>query len=360
MKKEHVFFIVTLLVTFLLFHFLYRILSPFLEPIFWAIFLAMVFYPAFRKLEHLLKKKKVLSAMVMTFLVILVIGLPFIFLIVSLANEAVGAYHSVEELMKTGQLHAYLEKMENVPILNWVLTKLGQRMDLSRFDLPGLLLRNLRQISTVLLTQSSAILKGLSSFFVGLFFTLLALYYFFKDGAPFFAFLKGVLPIPAKERDLLIDRFKEMVSATIYGGMLIAVIQGLLGGLSFWVLGLPSPVLWGTGMALFSFIPLGGTALIWFPASVILLIQNAYAKGIILLAIGVFIISMVDNFLRPLLVGSRTKVHPLLLFFAVFGGIQVFGMIGVIAGPLIATLCLTLIEIYTQTGSPESSPSKDA
>jgi predicted PurR-regulated permease PerM len=138
-----------------------------------------------------------------------------------------------------------------------------------------------------------------------------------------------------------------MVSATIYGGLLVAIVQGILGGLAFWILGLPSPVLWGTAMGFLSLIPIGGTALIWVPTSIILLIQGAFAKGIILLAIGVFVISMMDNFLRPLLVGARTKIHPLLLFFSVLGGIQAFGMIGLVAGPLVATLCITLIEIYT-------------
>ena len=106
-------------------------------------------------------------------------------------------------------------------------------------------------------------------------------------------------------------------------------------------------------MALFSFIPLGGTALIWFPAAVFLFLQGAFTKGIILLAIGVLVISSVDNFLRPFLVGAKTNIHPLLLFFTVIGGIQAFGMIGVIAGPLIGTLCLTLIEIYVREGKPK-------
>jgi len=190
------------------------------------------------------------------------------------------------------------------------------------------------------------IIKGLSTFVIGFFFTLLSLYYLFKDGGRLFEKMKQVIPLPSKERDLLIRRFEEMVYATIYGGILIAVVQGLLGGLSFWILGLSSPVFWGTAMAFLSFIPVGGTALVWAPASVLLFIQEAYLKGIILLVIGIFGISMVDNLLRPLLISTRTKIHPLLLFFAVLGGIQVFGLIGLVAGPLIVTLFLSLIEIY--------------
>jgi len=293
--------------------------------------------------------------MVMTVLVTLVIVLPFSFLMVSLGQDAGDAYHAFEEMIKTGRLRAALEQTKDFPVLKQILSRLDQTFNLSSLDPIDFILKNLRQISAVLLSQSSKILKSVSSFLIAFFFTLLSLYYLFKDGERLWGGLKGILPIPPRERDLLIDRFREMVNATIFGGLFISLIQGLLGGLAFWVLGIPAPLLWGTAMALFSFIPLGGTALIWIPTAVILFIQGAVAKGIILLAVGVFVISSVDNFLRPLIVGAKTHIHPLLLFFTVIGGIQAFGMIGVITGPLIASLCLALIEIYLQGGQPASS-----
>jgi predicted PurR-regulated permease PerM len=221
----------------------------------------------------------------------------------------------------------------------------GKHVDLD--PLP-LLLKNVNQISTFIFNQTTILLKGFSSFIVGFFFTLLSLYYLFKDGSTLFERLKEAAPLPAKEKDLLIQRFKDMIYATIYGGILIALIQGVLGGLSFWVLGLPSPIFWGTAMGLLSFIPIGGTALIWAPAAFILVIGGAVLKGIVLVGIGVFVISMVDNLLRPFFISARTNIHPLLLFFAVLGGVQAFGLIGFVAGPLIATLFLTLVEIYIQ------------
>jgi len=348
MKREHVSFILILFFASLFFYLFYRILSPFLEPILWAIFIAIVSYPAYMKLQRSLKRRGVLSAMVMTVLVVLIIVLPFSFLIFSLANEVVEGYQSVEEMIKTGRLQSYVNEVMESPVVKWPLARLQLSADLSQLDIEGFLLKNLKQITTFMFSQFSIILKGLSGFLIGFLLTLLSLYYFFKDGHRLFETLKEALPIRPKERDLFVSRFRQMVSATIYGGLLVAVIQGTLGGLAFWILGLPSPVLWGTAMGFLSLIPIGGTALIWAPTSVILLIQGAYAKGIILLAIGVFVISMMDNFLRPLLVGARTKIHPLLLFFSVLGGIQAFGMIGLVAGPLIATLCITLIEIYTQ------------
>jgi predicted PurR-regulated permease PerM len=308
----------------------------------------MIFYPLFQKLQRLLKKKEFLSALIMTLLVLIVIVLPFTLLMASLASEVVDGYHRMEEMIKTGQLQAYLERMKEIPILTWILARLGQYIDLSQMDPLPLLLKNLQKISTFIFNQTATLLRGFSTFIAGFFFTLLSLYYLFKDGSRFFNGLKEIIPLSSKEKDLLIQRFKDMIYATIYGGILIAIIQGLLGGLSFWVLGLPSPIMWGTAMALLSFIPIGGTALIWAPAGILLLIGGAVLKGLLLLGLGVFVISMVDNFLRPFFISARTNIHPLLLFFAVLGGIQTFGLIGVVAGPLVATLFLTLIEIYIQ------------
>ena len=348
MKREHIFFAITLLLTTLSFYLFYHILSPFLGPIVWAILLTIVFYPLFQKLQRLLKKKEGLSALVMTLLVILVIVLPSTFLMISLANEVVDAYHNLEEMIKTGRLQAYMEQVREIAPIKWTWAKLGQYMDLSHADPFEFLLKNLRQVSTFLFNQTSKILKGLSSFLIGFFFALLSLYYFFKDGNRLLGSLRELVPIPSRERDLILLRFKDMIYAAIYGGIVVAIVQGLLGGLIFWILGISSPILWGTAMAFLSFIPIGGTALIWAPASFLFIIQGNFLKAIILFLFGALVISMVDNFLRPRLISSKTNIHPLLLFFSVLGGIQAFGLIGIVAGPLIVTLCLTLIEIYVQ------------
>lgn len=348
MKREHVFFIIILLLTTLSFYLFYRILFPFLGPIVWAILLSIVFYPLFQKLRRFLKKREGLSAMIMTLLVIVVIVLPSALFTISLANEVVDAYHNLEEMIRTGRLQAYLEQIRQVTPFQWIWTRLDQYLDLSQADPFKLLLKNLQQIGTFLFSQTSILFKGLSTFVIGFFFALLSLYYLFKDGNRLLERLKAIAPIPSKERELILLRFKDMIYATIYGGIVVAIVQGLLGGLIFWTLGISSPILWGTAMAFLSFIPIGGTALIWAPASLLFIIQGNVLKGIILLLFGVLVISMVDNFLRPKLISSKTKIHPLLLFFSVLGGIQAFGMIGLMAGPLITTLCLTLIEIYAE------------
>lgn len=348
MKREHIFLLFILCLTFFSFYLLYRILSPFLVPLLWALLLAIVFFPLSQKLHLILKKKRILTSALMTLLVVLVIILPAGFLMVSLTQEAIDFYHWLEGITRAGDLQSLFQRIGEWRIIQWVLERVSPHLDLGQMDLMGLLLKNVQQIGTFLFNQTSSILKGISSFIIGFFFTLLSLYYFFKDGDQLWLKLKEIIPLPPKERDLIILRFKEMVYAAIFGGLLIALLQGVLGGFSFWILGLPSPVFWGTTMAFLSFIPIGGTALIWGPATILLLFQGSFIKGLILLGLGIFVIGMVDNFLRPYLMSAKTNIHPLLLFFAVVGGIQAFGMIGLVAGPLIVTLFLTLIEIYIQ------------
>lgn len=348
MRREPIFLAFALLLASVLVYSLYLILSPFLAPLLWAILLAIVFYPFFLRLQRLLKQRKVLSALAMTLLVVVTILLPAGLLIVSLAHEAIDFYHRIEEMIQTGSLQLHLKRVGELPLIKEAIERLNQYVDLSQADPLRFLLKNIQQISTFLFAQTSNLLRSVSTFIVGFFFTLLSLYYLFKDGDQLLNWLKEIVPLPARESELILLRFKEMVSATLYGGLMIAILQGMLGGLTFWILGLSSPIFWGTAMAFLSFIPVGGTALIWGPAAVLLLIQGSILKGIILLALGILLIGMVDNLLRPLWVSARTKIHPLLLFFSVLGGIQAFGMIGLIAGPLIMTISLTLIEIYVK------------
>jgi predicted PurR-regulated permease PerM len=348
MKREQTFLIFALFLTSFSIYLLYRILSPFLEPIFWAILLVIAFYPLFHRIRRLMKRRAVLPAMIMTVIVILVIVIPFSLLMVSLANEAVDLYHSVEEMVESGRLRTSWEAVRDQPIFKSTIGRLMNSFGISEERPLDFLLRNLQQVSTFLFNQTAKIFKGLSTFVIGFFFTLLSLYYLFKDGDRILRGLREILPLPVKEKDLILQRFKEMVYATIYGGILVAMLQGLTGGLIFWILGISSPILWGTAMALLSFIPIGGTALVWAPAAVVLFIQGAFLKAVLLLFFGALGIGMIDNLLRPVFISKRTKIHPLLLFFSVLGGIDVFGLIGLVVGPLVATLFLTLIEIYIQ------------
>jgi len=181
----------------------------------------------------------------------------------------------------------------------------------------------------------------------------LTVFYFLKDGEAIVEFIKKFLPFSDSQKKRLELRVKEMVVAAIYGGVAAGIAQGFLGGVAFLIFGIQSPVFWGTAMALFSFIPVFGSFLIWGTAGVFLILSGSIMKGIGLLLYGLLIISSIDNVMKAWVIGSRTKLHILIIFFSVLGGIIFFGFVGFILGPLITALCLSLLEMYTYEPAEE-------
>jgi predicted PurR-regulated permease PerM len=155
----------------------------------------------------------------------------------------------------------------------------------------------------------------------------------------------------AKAREIL-DRTGEVIGASVYGVLVIAVVQGVLGGLAFWVLGLPSPLLWGVVMIFLSMIPMLGAFIVWVPAAIYLALTGHWLQAVILAVWGALVIGSIDNFLRPKLVGERTRLHELLIFFSVLGGLQVFGVIGIVLGPVIVAITLALLDVLRHADRP--------
>jgi predicted PurR-regulated permease PerM len=175
---------------------------------------------------------------------------------------------------------------------------------------------------------------------------IFTIFFLLRDGPGFLAKARDFMPFSEKQKDRLATQMKDMVASTVYGGATVAIIQGLLGGSAFYVLGLSSPVMWGVAMAVMSFVPVIGTFSIWGPASLFLVLNGSILKGAGLFLYGVLIISMVDNILRPLIIGSRTKMPTILILFSVLGGIKLFGMIGFVMGPLIMAAFISVFEIF--------------
>jgi predicted PurR-regulated permease PerM len=180
------------------------------------------------------------------------------------------------------------------------------------------------------------------------------LFYFFRDGGKIRQAAYDTVPLERVQWQDIIARTKEVVGATVYGVMAIAAIQGTLGTFIFWTLGLPSPLLWGVVMFFLSMIPMAGAFLVWMPAALYLALIGSYSKALILVAWGVLVIGAIDNVLSPKLVGQRARLHELLIFFAVLGGLQVFGVLGLVLGPVVVAMTLALIEMARQAGRPPS------
>ncbi len=347
MKQESFFSLLMMVIIGVSFYFFYLVFSPYLVSIAWAIILTLVFYPAFEKLNGWLKNRRSLSSIFSTVLTIVVIVFPAVLLLFLLGQEVVEIYRYFEAGVKTGKFQ-FLLKWRETPGIDQLISRLDPWLNISNLDLQNLILQTLRRLSALALNQSTKFVLGFSHLIFSFLLMSITMFYLFRDGERLLGGIKRLIPLTSEEKDLVFRRIREMVHATIFGGVLVSMIQGFLGGLAFLILGLPSPVLWGAVMALLAFVPVIGPFLVWIPAAILLVVNGQhYVKAAILVMWGVVLVGLSDNFLRPILISGRTKLHTMILFFAVLGGLKAFGFLGLVAGPLVVTVCLAILDIYS-------------
>jgi predicted PurR-regulated permease PerM len=222
---------------------------------------------------------------------------------------------------------------------------LGQYVDLSKVASQEAIAERLKGVSGAIASRTLGFVGGVVGFIVEVFFVIFTMYYLFRDGERLRAAAYDMMPLSGPQAREILDRTGEVIGASVYGVLVIAVIQGVLGGLAFWVLGLPSPLLWGVVMVFLSMIPMLGAFIVWVPAAIYLVLTGHWAKAVMLAVWGALVIGSVDNFLRPKLVGERTRLHELLVFFSVLGGLQVFGVLGIVLGPVIVAITIALLDV---------------
>lgn len=313
------------------------LVRPFFYPIFWAAVIAIMFYPHYLWLNNHLRSAS-LSAGIMITVVVLTIFIPLALITTLLVNQSISLYDNLSQHNFVEDVQNWATYLANTPAAPYLETL---RTDWPKYisDLSGWLNQY------VFAGLKSATQNSLNFFFL-LFIMLYSLYYFFRDGDQMVLRLMHLSPLGDKYEKMLFERFTSTARATIKGTVLIGLVQGTLGGILFAVTGIPEAFLWGLIMAILSILPALGTALIWLPAGIIMLITGAFWQGITILLVGMFVISLIDNLLRPVLVGKDTEMHPLLVLFATLGGIALFGITGFVIGPVIASLYLAIMSIY--------------
>jgi predicted PurR-regulated permease PerM len=322
----------------------YRIFIPYMVPLAWALILSSVFFPLYRRLNARLGERSSLSALLMVILISVLIILPILWMILLLAGQSIDAYHRVDKTLKSGfDLNLYLQKSSALTDL-WTFINSWVRLD--SVDWKAALLQAMNVISSFLVNQSTSLLGQLAGFLFDFLIMLTAMYYFFKDGSWIVASLKELDPLPVEYEELLILQFLEVSQATLYGNLMTALCQGIAGGILFWVLGIPSALLWGALMGFLSLLPAVGSFLVWMPAGVFQLLAGEPWKGVVILVFGLTVVSSLDNVLKPFFIRGKADMHTLLVFLSAFGGIQVFGFLGLVLGPLVCALFLTFLQLY--------------
>ncbi|HEX2896862.1 MAG TPA: AI-2E family transporter, partial [candidate division Zixibacteria bacterium] len=320
----------------------YQMSIAFFVPICWAAVFVITFYPLYQKLLKKIKSKGLVAALMCLLIVILLVG-PFAYIFAVLVNEAAMAVAKVNALHESGQLDEFLSF--NVPWINTLKQILSQYFDVSQFDLNNLVKQLTDNVSSFLFSQTGWLISNGTRlvFYFGL--MIFTMYYFFKDGEALIKQIKTLVPLSNPQVNRIYRQLRDVIYATMYGGLVVALLQGLLGGIMFAIFGISSPVFWGGVMAVLSIIPFIGAFIIYIPAGMILIFSGSYVQGILVIVIGTVVVSQVDNVLRPLLVSGKTEMHPLLLFFSMLGGVAMFGLLGVVLGPIIAAVFVSLLKI---------------
>lgn len=352
MKREYLSVAIFFLVAAIFFYLFYEIIIPFFVPIAWAAVFAILFYPIYEKLLVKLKSPGLTSILLCLLIVLLIIG-PVTYLFVALVNEAVDAVTKVNALYKSGQLNNLLSF--DLPWLNAAREKLSAYIDVSRIDLDAMARDTFDSVSALLLNQTSWLVANATRavfYFVLMVFTL---YYFFKDGERVVDKVKRLMPLRPARVEKTIRQLRDVIQATMYGGVVVALLQGVLGAIMFALFGISSPIFWGAIMAFMAIIPFVGAFIVYIPAGIILIIGGSVGKGVAVILIGSLVISQTDNVVRPWLISGRTEMHPLMLFFSILGGIALFGLLGLVAGPLIAAVFITLIKVIEENLHPDQA-----
>ena len=341
-------FIFTLLLVTIAFGFL---LKPFFTAIFWACAVALIFHPLYRYLLHRFPAWPNLTALATLLLCIVVVVIPVLAVASSFVSEVANLYQKVQ----SGEINlgAKVEQVRAAfPGINAALERVGLDFD----GLKERLLGGLMTAGSLIAKNALALGQNTLNFFVNLGLMLYLTFFLIRDGNSLVALLIRALPLGDEREKLLLAKFAEVTRATIKGNLVVAVTQGTLGGIIFWILGLPAPLLWGVVMTVLSLLPAVGAAIIWFPAGLYLYATGDTVKATVLMIYGVAVISLVDNILRPILVGRDTKLPDYIVLFSTVGGLLMFGISGFAIGPLLAALFMAFWEIFMREFITEGKP----
>lgn len=330
---------------YLLYQF-YQVLRFFLGPLSWAALLALIFYPIHRWLRGVLRQREGLAAFLLTTAVILTVMVPTVYFTIRLAGESIALYKRVNDLIQQGQLPAIIAYLRSFwPEQLW--ERVSPFVDASHVDLASIALKASNAVSAFLVAQVPVAAANVMRFLADFFLTTFALFFFFRDGERMVRGLRDLLPMEPEHKDVILMRLYDTLSAVVQGTLVTAVAQGFLAGLGYWVLGVPFSVLLGCTTAFFSLIPFG-TPLVWLSVVGYLLFQAEYVRAVLMLAWGTAIVGTADNVIRPLIIGGRTQIPTIFLFFGILGGLQAYGFLGVFLGPALIAILVAFIRIYRE------------
>jgi predicted PurR-regulated permease PerM len=319
------------------------LLWPFLPGLVLAAVMATLAQPLYHRVFQRLRRPGP-AALIATLAVVILLLIPLSVIAILVGTQAV---RGIQLLQASG--------FQLGDAGDGVTRRLGgiaSRVGIDPASVGPLLTAQLERIGSTIATRTLGFLSGLGGWLLQLAVAIVTLFYLFRDGPVLIAGLRRSIPLEDERIDRLLERARDVTQATVFGNVLVAMVQGTLGGIAFAMVGLPAATLWGTIMGFLALIPLVGPAVVWVPASIILALSGAVGRALVLAGIGALVIGTVDNILRAVFVGGRARVHSLVVFLSVLGGLFVFGAVGVVVGPVLFVLALLVLEMGRLASEP--------
>lgn len=337
-KIEQRSFLLLLAIVTALFLFL---LKPFFAPILWACIIAVLFHPVQIRLERAWGHRPNLTALTTLLACVVLVVIPVLLLLASFLQQGIALYQQIDAgEIRPGQ---YIDQVRNAfPAVQNLLERFNIDLDSLRAGAAD------AAVATSRFVAQNAIAVGQSTFefFLKLTLMLYVAYFLLRDGRRLTEELIKVLPLGDERERMLFGKFVEVTRATVKGNLLVAMVQGALGGIIFWILGIPAALLWGVVMTILSLIPAVGAGLVWLPAAIYLYAIGDWVSATVLIVYGILVIGLADNILRPILVGRDTKLPDWMVLLSTLGGLALFGINGFVVGPLIAVLFIAFWQIF--------------
>jgi predicted PurR-regulated permease PerM len=325
----------------------YLIFAPFLVALAWAAILAIVAYPAYEFLARRWARNR--AALVSTIAITLIIIVPTLLVMIAFVRQAVEAVQSVQLGVQAGHY-------------SWI-SNLWLRIQ-ERFpnavpeSLTDLLHRYAERVATYVAARLGTLLQHTAEFIFHLCVTILAMFYLFRDGDSIVERLRELLPFEPEHRDRMVQQTRDLIFASVTSSLAAAIMHGILGGIAFAIAGVRAPLFWGVMMGFFSFVPVVGSALVWVPISISLITSGHLGRAIFVLIACALIVTVVDNLIRPWLLSGRSQMSGLLIFISILGGIAVFGMLGIVLGPIIVAAAASMLDVYVPHSPDRNTASK--
>jgi predicted PurR-regulated permease PerM len=325
----------------------FNIFAPFFTAIFWAAILAFAFYPLYEKLRKWFPKRNNSIALLMTIAVFLVVIPPLVLIIINMTKQVIEFSQWAYNYVRDGKLEQLVEQIRGLPWFQNIQAHIFASQTL-KDTLSSWFLGTTKTLGNLAATQAGTFTKNIFFIILNVFFMSFLTFIFFKHGEKIYNFIYEIAPFEKETKKALFRQIHETFVAVIRGQLLTSITQAAMAGIIFTALGVPLPLFFTFLIFLTSLIPILGAASVWFPIAVYLLIMQLYGKAIVLFVTGFFGISLIDNFMKPAIIGERTKLPYILLFFGIMGGMKFYGLMGIFLAPVVLSLFFALIKIYRE------------